>query len=334
MTPPAAGERTVVRAPNHLGDVVMALPALRAAAADVLIAAPLVPLLALPGGTGTRILPLERGMRGFADAARRLRAGGYRRGILLAPSLSSALLMRAGGVARVRGTATDRRSLLLDEPLPRDILPGTHRSAAYWRIVTGAMPGDPPVPVLRVPASAEAAFRRLLPDSGRPLAGLFPGSNASSRRWQPDRFGALAVALSREGWQVVVFGGPGETRLTAHVAGSHAIDLGGRTSLPELAAGLAACHVVISNDSGPLHLAAAVGTPVVGLFGAGDPVATRPLGEHSHILRHPELPCVPCVKNKCPRRGAGYILADAERECLRLIEVLDVLQAAQQAAMR
>ena len=328
-----AGSATVVRAPNHLGDVVMALPALRASHADVVVASALAPLLGmsdLPGG----VLALPSGTRGFMQVARKLRSRRYESGTLLAPSFSSALLFRAGGVRRIRGAGTDRRALLLDDALPHTISAGIHRSVLYWQLVTGEVVTEPPVPTLDVPEAARATLRTLCPDDNRLRAGLFPGSNAPSRRWDTARFAELAAKLNGAGWQVLVFGGPADARLTAQVAGVAAVDLGGRTDLCTLAAGLASCAVVVSNDSGPMHLAAAVGAPVLGLFGAGDPVATRPLGEHCQVLRHPELPCVPCVKNSCPRRGPGYILPDAERECLRLIEVKDVLMAVQRMAAR
>jgi ADP-heptose:LPS heptosyltransferase len=202
-----------------------------------------------------------------------------------------------------------------------------HRSSAYWTLVHGTAPQEPPVPVLTVPDDARERFAELAgPDDG-PTIGFFPGSNAPSRRWDADRYASLARRLSREGVRVLVFGGPQERRLTAQVAGEAATDLGGRTDLPMLAAGLAACRLLVSNDSGPMHLAAAVGTPTVTLQGPADPVVTRPLGARHVMLRHPELPCVPCVKNECPRSGRGYVLPDATRECLRLISVDDALSA-------
>jgi ADP-heptose:LPS heptosyltransferase len=157
--------------------------------------------------------------------------------------------------------------------------------------------------------------------------GVFPGSNASSRRWAPERFAETVRRLAAAGYEVVVFGGPGEEALSREVAGDAALDLGGRTDLPTLAAGLAACRAVLTNDSGPMHLAAAVGTPVVALFGAGDPRETGPLGPGHRVLRHPELGCVPCRKNVCPRAGRGTFLREAARECLGLIGVDEVLAA-------
>ncbi|MBI4544645.1 MAG: glycosyltransferase family 9 protein [Gemmatimonadetes bacterium] len=322
----------ILRAPNHLGDLVMALPALEVAgaAADTLVLETLAPLLELSGFRG-RVLPLERGAAGFWSGVRRLRRGRYRRGVLLPPSFSSALLFRLGGVRERRGMQTDGRSMLLTEPVPLHRLAGLHRSAVYFALVTGSPPAAPLVPRVRVAAGAREAWARLVGGGGRPVVGLFPGGHAPSRRWDGGRFAALARALAARGARVIVFGGPAERELTARVAGQVAVDAGGRTDLPLLAAGLADCHLLVSNDSGPLHLAAAVGTPTVSLWGAGNPAVTGPAGAAHRLLRRPELPCVPCVKNRCPRSGRGYVLERAEVECLKLIEVGDVLAAVEAA---
>ncbi|HEU4631875.1 MAG TPA: glycosyltransferase family 9 protein, partial [Gemmatimonadaceae bacterium] len=318
---PTGADRLVVRAPNHLGDLVMALPALRAAApCDVVAPRGLAPLLAL-AGVGGAIIPFERGARGFLRAARRLRAGRYARGVLLPPSLSSALLFRAGGVRRVRGTPTDGRGPLLHDAVPTDALAGLHRSARYHVLLAGVAPAAPIAPRLRIPPDLAARWEALAGGFAHQAVGIFPGSNAPSRRWPVERFGALAAHLAATGERVVVFGGPGERHLTGAIAAAvgddaRLLDLGGRTDLPLLAAGLASLRLLVSNDSGPLHLAAAAGTPAVSLWGAGDPTVTAPLGPGQRLLRHPELPCVPCVKNDCPRSGRGYILPEADTECL------------------
>jgi lipopolysaccharide heptosyltransferase II len=311
----------VIRAPNHLGDLVMSLPALEAAGeADIVLPRGLAPLLGLSTVRGTS-LPFDRGPRGFLRAIRALRARRYRRGVLLPPSLSSALLFALGGVAERRGTSTDRRGPLLTDGLPRARLAGLHRSAQYHFLVTGAPPASPLIPRLEVGEYLRDRFRALLPDVNAPLVGLFPGSNAPSRRWPVTRFATLAGRLRAAGALVVVFGGPAERAVTAAVAEGGAVDLGGRTDLLLLAAGLATCELVISNDSGPLHVAAAVGTRTLSFWGAGDPAITGPPRGPHHLLRHPELFCVPCIKNVCPRSGPGSFLADAHNECLHLIDV-------------
>lgn len=314
-----------MRAPNHLGDVVMALPALAAVPdADIVITRGLAPLLTLVR-RDEQIIPFIRGARGFATAARAIRARGHDSAVLLTPSFSSAMMMRLG-VPQVRGTATDGRTLLLSDALPADRARGRSRPGLYMELVTGQAPALPPVPRIEIPPALKVQWWRHAGIEPRPIIGIFPGGNAPSRRWHPDRFAALADALAAD-HTVVVFGGPDETAITQTVAGRRALDFGGRTDLPTLAAALSECHILISNDSGPLHLGAAVGTSTVSLFGAGDPVETGVVGAAHTLLRHPELPCVPCVRNECPRRGAGYVLPEARNECLQLITVPDVLSA-------
>ena len=316
---------TVIRAPNHLGDLVMALPALRAAGpADVVVLRFLAPLLRLAGLPG-EVIPLDRGAGGMLAAARELRARRYDQGVLLTPSLGSALLFALGAVRRRRGTKSDSRGALLTEAVRADALTGLHRAAAYYTLVSGERPSYAPVPVLQVDDAARAEWRALASGLDAPFVGVFPGGNAPSRRWDADRFAEVARALVADGLAVAVFGGPDERELTAQVAGDWATDLGGRTSLPALAAGLAECSLLFTNDSGPMHLAAAVGTRTVSLWGAGDPGVTRPLGAGHALVRHPELPCVPCVRNVCPRTGQkGFVLRDGTNECLRLIAPADV----------
>ena len=319
----------IIRAPNHLGDLVMAVPALQQApAADVVVVRPLAPLLALAGLQG-RVLPLDRGVRGFARAARELRRGRYARGVVLPPSFGSAALFAAAGVGARRGTNTDARGPLLTDPLPHDAARGRHRIDLYCLLVGGRVPAETPAPRLAPDAAAREAWRGVVGARGAgPLVGIFPGSNAPSRRWDASRFAAVARTLGAAGARVAVFGGPAERALTAEVAGDWALDLGGRTSLPALAAGLAECALLVANDSGPQHVAAAVGTPVVALWGAGDPLVTRPVGPAHTLLRDASLPCVPCLKNVCPRAGRGYRLDDARNECVRLFEPADVVAAA------
>jgi ADP-heptose:LPS heptosyltransferase len=192
-------------------------------------------------------------------------------------------------------------------------------------LVTGHRPDGPPTPRLTIGPEQRTAFATLGPLAGEGLIGVFPGSQASSRRWGAGRFRDLVARLRGAGHPVVVFGGPGERALTAEVAGDQATDLGGRTDLALLASGLSACRLLVTNDSGPMHLAAAVGTPVVALFGAGDPAETGPLGPAHQVIRHAGLPCIACRRNACPRRGRGNFLPRAERECLELITVDEVM---------
>lgn len=326
---PAAGAgcRRVVRAPNHLGDVVVALPALAADGGDVLVRswlAPLVEMAGLPGKT----LPLGPGGRGWWGAVRALRAGGYREGGLLTPSFSAAWLFRWGGVARLRGTATDGRSWLLRERVPREELRAHHRINQY-RLILGQDPGlEPRYHRLAPPSAVVEAWAGRLGDGG-PWVGFVPGSNAPSRRWPAERFAGVARALARRGARVVVVGGPAERPVTARVAEAApgAVDAGGDTDLAGLAALLSLCDVVVSNDTGPMHLAASVGVPTVTLWGPSPPDEAAPPGPEHRRVEGPALPCRPCFRNACPRAGRGTMLAEARDECLHLIQEDQVTRA-------
>jgi heptosyltransferase II len=325
----------VIRVPNHLGDFVMALPALEAAPeAAIVVTRWLAPLAGLLRRDAP-VIPLDRGTAGMMAAAGTLRRQRYGHGVLLPPSFSSALLFRLGGVRRVRGAATDGRRVLLHEAVPRERLRERHRTELYLELVTGraergtdaagGSTGVRPVPRLAVPARLADAWRELAgPLDGR-VVGIFPGSNAPSRRWDADRFAAVARSLAASGVRVLVFGARGEASITRAVAGDVALDMAGRTDLPMLAAALASCDILVTNDSGPMHLAAAVGTRTVVVSGPADTRETAPGGTGHEYVQRLDLPCVPCVRNECPRSGAGYLLPEAERECLRLIQPPEIV---------
>ncbi len=323
------GRRRIVRAPNHLGDVVMALPALAADGADVLVVSWLAPLLELAGLPG-QVLPFERGFRGFRRAVAMLRGERYREGVLMTPSFSAAWLFRWGGVARLRGTDTDARGLLLADRIPREALRGRHRVLQYKLLLEQDPEGEPDVHPVQPPEDRLAAWRRRLGEG--PVVGLFPGSNAPSRRWPAERFRTLAQKLAARGTHVVILGGPGDRALTSEVAGSveGVVDAGGETDLVDLAAVLGVCDLLVTNDTGPMHLAGAVGTPTVTLWGPSSPAEVRPVGARDARVTGPDLPCKPCFKNHCPRSGVGTILPEAHEECMKLImldEVMDVTVA-------
>lgn len=328
MPPDARGRRRVVRAPNHLGDVVMALPAMAEDGSDVMVRAWLAPLVRMAGLPGA-VLPLDSGWSGWRRAAAALRRQRYPRGVLLTPSFSAAWLFRWGGVKRLRGTATDGRSWMLGERIPREALVGHHRVNQYRLLLGQDVTGAPEYPSLVPPREAMEAWQARLDGEG-PLVGLFPGSNASSRRWPVARFAEVARALVGRGVRVVAMGSAGERALTARVAEAApgVVDAGGGTDVQGLAALLAMCDLVVTNDTGPMHLAAAVGAPTLTLWGPSDPAEVAPQGSGHARVEGPPLPCRPCFKNQCPRSGPGTFLTDGHEECMHLIETKQVLSAA------
>lgn len=343
--------RLLIRAPNHLGELVMALPALERAA-ELWREPPLVQLPARleavlgMSGAAAEVLPMA-GRHRFVAAARAVRARSPGAGVLLTPSFSGALLMALGGVPRRRGTATDARGWLLTDAVDREPLLRGHRVREFLFLVEGARSGrreddarevpdgELPRPRLRRLSEARRSWRALADRIGGaaggddPAVGLVPGGRASSRRWPADRWRELAGRLLDRGLRVRVFGGPDEERLTRRVAAGRpgAVPLGGRTGLAALAGGLAACEAVAANDTGPMQMAAALGRPLAVVWGAGDPVQTRPLSPGSRLLGTLDLPCHPCLEQSCPRSGEGYRSGTAERECLRLVPVERVERA-------
>ncbi len=319
----------MIRAPNHLGDVVMALPALAADGGDVLVVRWLAPLLEMAGLPG-RVIPFDRGLRGWRAAVSELRAVGYRKGALLTPSFSAAWLCRWGGVRDLRGTGTDGRGWLLSDPIPRESLAGRHRINQFKLLLgqnsEGLARNHPLVPR----REDVALWRDRLGGAPSRIVGLFPGSNAPARRWPWDRFTAVGCALAHRGARVVVMGGAAERELTGRTSEGipKAVDTGGATDLLGLASLLSACDLVITNDTGPMHLAGALGTPTVTLWGPSDPAEVCPVGAHDVRITGEALPCKPCFKNECPRRGAGTLLPEAHEECMQLIGVDEVVQTA------
>ena len=153
---------------------------------------------------------------------------------------------------------------------------------------------------------------------GGPLVALHPGCHRVLRRWRLERFGELARRLRAAGARVWVTGGAEDAPLGAQLEASGAENLAGRLSLDEAGARLEASDLLVANDSAPMHLAAAVGTPVLALFGPSLPHTVAPAGaRHAHL--HMPLPCCPCDQRRCVR---------PDDFCLDRISVAEVLRRA------
>ena len=222
MTDEAGG--LVVRAPNHLGELILALPALHHVAAvearagrrpSVQYLAGMEPILDMAGLQVDRLPIADR--RAVRVGGRQVRATGARRGVLLTPSASSALMFRLGGLQSRRGTGGGWRTWMLTDTVPRGPLLEGHRVHEFLALVGAETVGDPPAPVLSLPDAVERPGVR----EPRPVA-LFPGANGESRRWPAGRFSALAQRLATAGRRVLVLGGPGEEGLTEVVASAGA----------------------------------------------------------------------------------------------------------------
>lgn len=315
----------VVRLPNRLGEFILALPAALSLAPDVVIVRPLLADLAHEALPGVRVLPVERGWAGFVRGVADLRRLRAQRAVLVPSSRSSAALVALAGIPERWGETSGGRGLFLTHAVT-PTRAYQHLASHHVEIATGTRCFEPPTPCITLSDGARERFARLLPGTSRPI-GIFPGSSAPARQWPAHRFRDVVHQLRSDGEDVVVFGGAAEAGLTREVAVGGAVDLGGRTDLLTLAAGLARCRLLVTNDTGPMHLAAAVGTPVVAFFGPDRPARVAPLVAPRRLLMHEELPCLGCRRPRCPRTGPGTVLPRAAHECLELITVLEALAA-------
>jgi heptosyltransferase-2 len=306
--PPHGPERVVVRAPNWIGDVVLSLAAVRdlrrnfPRARMEVLARPWVADLyrAVPEVDAVRI---GRGVRADAAALR----GAFDAAVLLPNSIGSALPVWMAGIAQRWGYATDGRGPLLTRA-PRVPPQVRGRSQVYYyrAMLAGAglrVSATPDVSLVCPPEWREGADRLLTGDAGRPWIGVNPGAfYGTAKRWLPERFAAVADTLAGRGAQVALVGGPAERPVAEAIAAqmtAPARVLCGETTLPELVGVLARLRLLVTNDSGPMHLAAALGVPVVAVFGPTDWRETHPVGDGHTIVRVP-VHCSPCGLRECP----------------------------------
>jgi heptosyltransferase-2 len=326
-------KRLVILAPNWLGDAVMALPAIadirrsNPGTALAVAARPAVaPLFRLVPGVDD-IVTLARGWR---PAASQLSAGRFDTAILLPNSFQSALAVRQAGIAERWGYRTDwRRPLLTRAVYPPS---GLHQAEYYQQLAHAlGFPNGPMAPTVNVDDATRRAAEQLLTTTGwnprAPLVVLAPGAAyGGAKRWPPERFAALALDLMADGVHIAVVGSAADRPTTdgvVRMAGANAAarsamhDLVGRTDLPTLAGVLAAARALVANDSGAMHLAAAVGTAVTAVFGPTNEWATRPVGEAHRVIAAPVW-CRPCMLRECP----------LDHRCMRGVEVAPVVAAA------
>lgn len=313
--------RIVVRAPNPLGDAVMALPAmaaLRAAFSDrtLIVAAPssIAPLfLEDTDVSPDQVLTVEK-----ATEASALRRAGADLAILLPNSFRAAWVSRRAGIAERWGYRAHGRSLLLTRAVARP-RGRRHQSVYYRDLVTGlGLEALDLLPRVSITAGTrrrvDDLFERAGIDPSAPLVGIAPGAAyGHAKRWPPARVAALAGRLGERGAVAVLVGAAGDRDAGREIessvpAAARLVNLIGRTDVRLLAGLLAACHAFVSNDSGAMHLAAAAGVPVAAIFGPTDERVTAPLGDHDVIIH--QVFCRPCMLRDCPidhrcMRGIG-----------------------------
>ena len=337
-------DRLVVVSPNWLGDAVMALPAIADARrhypeAHLAVAArqSVAPLFTMVAGVDEVItLPGRGGVRALAswrqDAA--VLANGQFDAALLPNSFATGLVAARSGIAERWGFATDWRARYLTRAVPKPN--GALHQGAYYQALTTALgmaPGPLHARVWPNQDRARDVLREIGLDLDEPFAVFAPGAAyGRAKQWLPERFAQLAhMLIEQRNWSVVMVGVNADREVCREIEQrmpktgtkiNRLIDFAGKSDLPTLAGMLAVARAVVSNDSGAMHLAGAVGTQVVALFGATNDTRTSPLSASADaprpaILTHPVF-CRPCMLRECPidHRCMRGISADRAFESL------------------
>ena len=334
-------KKILIRTPNHLGDCIMALPMINevrethpGSSVTLLVPENLDELFTVNPGVDELIqIPTQyvHGLIAVMKIKDLIAGRNFDVGYILPPSFGAAASFKLGGVKERIGYIADGRRLLLTRPLALPTpLNATHRSELYFNL-------------LRRGAGCEIEYvkpKMFLNDDDIQgaislLDGYGFGTNedyvaisfravAESRRWGEDNYTALVKAIvSRLDLGVVLLGTSDDKKIGDNMAEAASlkkvVNLAGKTSIREVAAILSRARCFIGNDSGPAHLAAAVGTPLVVLSGADDPGATSPMATEKRLIYMDELDCISCVKNKCPLKAEQFM------QCMQGISIDMVL---------
>jgi heptosyltransferase-2 len=318
-------KRVLVRAPNWIGDAVMCEPALRGLRsvfpqAELVLLAKATVAELFAGYPGLdRVLVYEdkgkhRGLAGKWTLAGTLRRHRFDLAVLFQNAFEAAFIAWLAGIPRRYGYLTDGRAVFLTDPVAVPN-PLPHQVGYYWNMLKPlGLSGEPLSPQLSVlPEEERIMGERLISSGVAPsdlVIGVNPGSTyGSAKRWLPDRFAEVAQRLAEQLCEtehkpaaVVIFGAKGEESLGRDIAArmrTRSVVLSGATTIRELMAVTKRCRLLLTNDTGPMHIASACGVPVVAIFGPTDWRTTAPYGQERSIVREP-VDCAPCLLRECP----------------------------------
>lgn len=320
-------ERVVVRGTNWVGDAMMTVPALRALrrllphAHITLAARPWAHRLFAEADFIDEFLPYERPRRSLSAVLRQAiewRSRRFDLALLFQNAFEAALIAAGARIPLRLGYATENRGPLLTHGLPRPAWTSERHEVFYYlnlvaeleRLLYGTsrITEEPPDYALHVSPERQDEARRLLKEHGadltRPLVALCPGStNSRAKRWPTEYFAALADRLINErGAQILLVGAADEREVSLAVSramkGRPAM-LTGETDMAEAVAVLSLVQLLVTNDTGPAHIAAALDRPTLVIFGPTDPRTTRPFSQSAEIIRRPPE-CAPCMLRDCP----------------------------------
>lgn len=342
---PAAPKRILVLRLERIGDLLMTLPAL----ADLQSFAPGAEIDLVVGSWNvdmaraivpvSHVIPLDavwlsrdgkgRGVPSLLRSARGWRATNYDLAMNFEPDIRGNLITAASGAAWTAGYRSGGGGAALD--LALDFDPRRHTTDNARQLVAAvfnsSVPAEQP-PALIVPSDAHQSAARWLTNAAPPVIGVHVGAGRAIKQWPPERFAEVARRLVDYSDATIVLSGSAADRalvdtVKAALPASRVIDVVGQVELLTLAGLVERYDLLITGDTGPMHLAVAVGTPVVAVFGPSDPARYAPRGRFDRVVRV-DLPCSPCNRiRRPPSRCVGHT-----PDCLAAITVQDVVRAA------
>lgn len=275
-----------------------------------------------PGIDDIWVRPTHQGLWGKLRFIRRLREGHFDLAVILDDSADMVLHAWLGGIpVRVGVRRKEKFQRLYTAFVPHD--PSRHETLEHFRDLVELLGCDTSdyrprlYPSSEDTRTAEQELHRGGWDGSTTLVGINPGASREHRQWFPDRFAQVCDALAEQGITCALLGGPGDKHLAEEILAncrSRPLVLTGRLTVLQLAALMPYLRLLITADSGPMHIAAAMGTRVVALYGVSDPAYTGPFGDGHTIIRHNE-PCTGCTAERCVH----------DRECMKRISVEEVV---------
>ncbi|GBE12089.1 ADP-heptose--LPS heptosyltransferase 2 [bacterium BMS3Bbin14] len=334
-------KKILIRSTNWIGDAIMTTPAVRTvrrnfpAAEITLLAMPWVADVFRASPDIDRIIHYEKngrhhGLAGKMRLALDLKRESFEAAVLLQNAFEAALITSLARIPVRGGYTTDGRGLLLTHGVKKQADIGRRHQVHYYQEMLrglGLRPGPDDLELV-LPDSASRWAGEFLQEKGLEpgalIIGLNPGAAyGPAKRWPSNKFAALAAELCRKTEALVlIFGTEADCAVAERIgieaaAGARIVNLAGRTSLSQAMALIGRCTVFVTNDSGLMHVSAALHTRTVAIFGSTDPVATGPASDHAIVVRT-EIACSPCLKTHCPKQHF---------QCMEKIKVEDVLTA-------
>ena len=332
-------EKILVLGPAWVGDMVLAqslFKTLKTNRPDCIIdvAAPTwtLPLLErMPEVSGKIALPFMHGELAFWQRikfGKSLKNAGYSQAIILTNSFKSALLPWAAGIPKRTSFLGEMRYGLINDirPLDKVKLKKTVERFVFLGLdYNQNLPETLPNPqlVTNKNKALESLKRLDQKESNSKILGLCPGAEyGEAKRWPAEYYAEVANEVLKKGWQVWLFGSDKDVPVTTKInqlTQNKCLDLGGKTELGEAIDLMVLCHTVVSNDSGLMHIAAALNKDLIAIFGSSDPAHTPPMSPNA-VIEYLALDCSPCFKRECPLTGNAHL------RCLNAIKPLPIVQ--------